>query len=216
MVLYIKEESFFKSLKWFHHLLTGIIASMMLGESRLDPNESHSLHIFYSFCSKKPIHWKEFQGSFANKMFAETQMILMALTFVSQIFIFLRKRHLEKQRREGVMVVIYNMDGVTISRRGPDIGSSHKLWRHNRTAVTPKASFVSFLLSLLSHLLRLYFIFSICPSDLSIFGQFIISFHFCYLFFIDSLIETIFSPKLRTSLSDFFLCSNRAYQVTNV
>ena len=216
MVMYIKEESFFMCLKWLHHSLTGIIASMMLGESRLDANESHSLHIFYSFCSKKPILWEEFQGSSANKMFAMTQMTLMALTFICQIFIFLRKRLLEKQRREGVMVVIYNMDGVTISRRGPDIGSSRKLWRHNRTAVTPKASFVSFLLSLLSHLLRLYFIFSICPSGLPIFGQFIISLHFCYLFLIDSLIETIFSPKLRNSLSDSFLCSNRAYHVTNV
>ena len=216
MVLYIKEESFFKSLKWFHHSLTGIIASMMLGESRLDPNESDSLHIFYSFCSKKPILWEEFQGSSANKMFAMTQMTLMTLTFISQIFIFLRKKQLEKQRREGIMVIIYEMDGVTMSRRGPDVRSSGKLWRHNRTAVTPKASFVSFLLSLLSHLLRLYFIFSICPSDLSIFGQFIISSHFCYLFLIDSMIETLFSPKLRNSLSDFYLCSSRVYHVTNV
>ena len=189
---------------------------MMLGESRLDSNESYSLHIFYSFCSKKPILWEEFQGSSGNKMFAMTQMTMMALTFITQIFIFLRERQLEKQRREGIMVVIYNMDGVTISRRGPDIGSSRKLWRHNRIAVTPKASFVSFLLSLLSHLLRLYFIFSICPSGLPVFGQFIISVHFCYLFLIDSLIETIFSPKLRNSLSDFFLCSNRTYHVTNV
>ena len=216
MVMYIKEESFFMCLKWLHHSLTGIIASMMLGESRLDANESHSLHIFYSFCSKKPILWEEFQGSSANKMFAMTQMTLMALTFISQIFIFLRKKHLEKQRREGIMVIIYEMDGVTMSRRGPDVRSSGKLWRHNRTAVTPKASFVSFLLSLMSHLLRVYFILTVCTSGLSILGQFVISLHFCYLFLIDSLIETAFSPKLRNSLSDFFLCSNRAYHVTNV
>ena len=83
MVAYMKEESFFMCLKWLHHSLTGIIASMMLGESRLDSNESHSLHIFYSFCSKKHILWEEFQGSSANSMFAVTQTKLMALTFIS-------------------------------------------------------------------------------------------------------------------------------------
>ena len=216
MIKHMKEESFFMCLKWFHHSLTGIIASTMLVESRLDTNESHSLHIFYSFCSKKHILWKEFQGSSANKMFAVTQMTLMALTFISQIFLFIREKQLEKQRREGIMVVTYNMDGVTISRRGPNIGLNGKLWRHNRTAVTPKASLFSFLVSLMSHLLRLYFILSICPSGLPIFGQIIFCLHFCYLFLIDSLIETIFSPKLYKSLSDFFLRSNRSYRVTDV
>ena len=115
MIKHMKEESFFMCLKWFHHSLTGIIASTMLVESRLDTNESHSLHIFYSFCSKKHILWEEFQGSSANKMFAVTQMTLMALTFISQIFLFIREKQLEKQRREGIMVVTYNMDGVTIS-----------------------------------------------------------------------------------------------------
>lgn len=218
MLTFIKEETFYIFLKWLHHSLLGIVVSMLLGENILNADESHPPHIYYSFCSKKPIPWKEVWGSYVNKMFVFSQNIFVTAALISHIVLFLKQRQLEKQISERVTVVTYNMDGVTISSRGPDLPSSGKLWRHNRTAVTPKASFFSFLFDLVSHLLRMIFfiIFNKCHLGLPIYAQFLTFFKFCYLFFFCNLIETIFSPKLYKSLSECFLRSSREYHVVDV
>ena len=116
------------------------------------------------------------------------------------------------------MVITYNRDGVTISRRSPDQPSCHKLWKHNRTVVSPKASLLSFLLSMHIVLLNGFFLSNLGPSGPTIYGQLINFLSFCILFFLYSFIEAIFSPTLRSSLLDVFTCyrRRRAYHVVNV
>ena len=200
MFTHIKEEGFFICLTWLFPALSGIILSMLLGENFLNPEKSH---IFYSSCSKVPMLWEEFTGSIYYNVFALSQLIIVSITFGTQIAIMVRRKQLEKQRPDETMVVTYNHDGVTISRSNPDRPSCHKLWRHNRTVVTPHAS-------LLSHLFRLLILLlAICshygPPGLQVVEQLIISITFCTLFFLYSFIETICSPNLRNSLIEFFV-----------
>ena len=91
-----------------------------------------------------------------------------------------------------------------------------RLWRHNRTVVTPLAS-------LLSHLFRLVMLLlaigsHIGPSSLRVVEQIIISTTFCSLFFLYNLIEAIFSPTFRKSLIEFFMFdrSGPVYQIANI
>ena len=188
-------------LTWLCPALSGIILSMLLGENFLDSNKSH---IFYSSCSNVPLLWEEFTGSIYYIVFSLSQLTIVSITFATQIAIVIRRKQLEKQRADETMVVTYNKDGATISRSNPDQPSCHRLWRHNRTVVTPLAS-------LLSHLFRLLILLlAICchygPSGLQVVEQLIISTTFCTLFFLYSFIETICSPTLRNSLIDLFVC----------
>ena len=205
MLTYIKEKNFFICLTWLHPALSGIIVSILLGENFLSHNNTH---IF----STTPILLDDIWGSFpfVYKLFGISNFLIVAATSIIQVLLFIRQRQLEKQRADGMMVITYNMDGVTISRRAPDLQSSHKLWKHNRTVVTPKASFFSFLLTLLSTLLHVFGFFS------PFLGQLVIFLAFSRFFFLYILIETIFSPTLRNSLSDVFMCHRRAYHVVNV
>ena len=159
MLTFIKEESFFICLTWVYPALSGIIVSLSLGENFLSNNNTH---IF----PELPILWDHiwWSISFVYKLFGITNFLFIATTSITHIFLFLRQRQLEKQRAEGIRVITYNRDGVTISRRAPDLQSSHKLWKHYRTVVTPQASFYSLLFTLLH-----FFVFAVFNDPF--FGQ---------------------------------------------
>ena len=221
MLNYIKEESFFICLTYLHPALSGIIVSLLLGENFLASEKSHTSHIYYSSCLKKPILWKEFHWSLYYNVFALSDIVILSITFCIQIAIYLRQKHLENQRADGIMVITYNRDGITISKRKPDQPSSHTLSRHyNRTVVTPRASLLSFLvivpycllLLLSGHMPNV----DKGPSGPPVFGQFLVFLSPSIIFFLYPLVETIFSPTLRDTLTDFFLCRSRAYYVVDV
>ena len=220
MSSYIKEESFFICLTWLYPLLSGTIVSVLLGENFLNSNQSTSL-IWYSSCSKTPVLWEEFDGSIFNAVTGLTHLIVVFVTIGIQIATYRRQKHLENQGADGIMVVTYNRDGITISNRKPDQPSSHTLSRHyNRTVVTPRASLLSFLVIFPYYLLILLSghmpNVDKGPSGPPVFGQFIIFLSPSIIFFLYPLVETIFSPTLRDTLTDFFLCRRRAYYVVDV
>ena len=213
MLTYIKEENFFICLTWLHPTLCGIIVSMLLGENFFSSN---TLSIWYSYCAKTPILWEEIMGSLVYKVFGLSQSVILISTFIIQILIVKRQRQLYKQIANGIMVEIYQRDGVTISSRSPDLQSSHKLWMHTRTVVTPQASLFSFSYTLLLALPRIFYFFNMDPSGLSTSGELIIFLTFCNLFFLCNFLETIISPTLRNSLLDIFPCYRRVYHVVTV
>ena len=129
---------------------------MLLGGNFLNSNEPHTSFIWYSSCSKIPIIWQKFTGSIFNNVFALLHIVVLLFGFVTHIALLLSQRQLKKQIADGIMIITYNMDGVTISRRAPDLQSSHTLWKHNRTVVTPEASFFSLLLTWISILLHVF------------------------------------------------------------
>ena len=178
---------------------------MMIGEGYFNFNESHTSFFWYSFCSKTP--WGAEAWSYEMQMV--TGISIIFITFGLNIALFERKRQLETIRAEGIMVVNYSRDGVTISRRKEDEPSSCKLRNFNRTVVTPKASFILFLTNALD-----YFILTLIHSVLPVFGELVYFLTFSYIFFFNTLIETIFSPCLRNSIIDIFPCRRPAYAVT--
>ena len=201
---YIKEESLFACLSCIHSVFSGLVISIMIGEVYLNSNESHTPFFWYSSCSKVP--WGAEAWSYDVQMVIGISIIF--ITFGLNIALFARKRQLEKIRAEGIMVVNYSRDGVTISRRKEDEPSSRKLRNFNRTVVTPKASFILFLTNALD-----YFILTLIHSVLPVFGELIYSLTFSYIFFFNTLIETIFSPCLRNSIIDIFPYCRPAYAV---
>ena len=209
VITFMKEETFFACLVWLHPALSGIIVSILFGESSLSSEQS----LTCSFCSKIPILWAEFNGSIVKSMFYLSHFACNFLTFVTQILVIKRRRQLEKQRAEGIMMVTYSKDGVTISRRFPHEQSCHKLSRHNRTVVTPRASLVSFLFSFHTYLVGGIQYYIMGHSGLPLIIHFLIFTTFSQLFFLHSLIETAFSPNLRNSLTDLLPCWRREYPV---
>ena len=216
MLTHIKEETFFIYLAWIHPAFSVIIISTLLGENFLKSSKNLSSHIFYSSCSKAPLLWEDILESNAYRLFALTQLIIVLLTFCSQITIFMRQKQLETQRADTKLVVIFTNETAAISRADQYQPPCCRLWRHNRTVVTPLAS-------LLSHLFRLVMLLlaigsHIGPSSLRVVEQIIISTTFCSLFFLYNLIETIFSPTLRKSLIEFFVFdrSGPVYQIANI
>ena len=212
MLKYIREESFFNCLLWIHAALSGIIVSVLVGENVHNSNEFHTSFIFYGFCSKTHISWEESTWSYI--LLIASRCVIVFVTFGAQIALIKKQKELEKQRTEGIMVTIYSKDGVTISRRAPDKTSCRKLGKYNRTVVTPKASFISFLYNAICFFGSSFFYLG--PSGPSIMGQFAIYVTFCVLFFLHSLIETIFSPTLSNTLIRFFLCHRKACPVVTV
>ena len=211
----IKEESFFNCLTWLHPALSGIIVSVLLGGNFLNSNEPHTSFILYSSCSKLPMIWQELTGSIFNNVFALSHIVVILFGFGTHIALFLSQRQLKKQVADGKMIITYNMDGVTISRSSQDIPSCHKLFRHNRTVVAPKASFLSFLLNFLIVMLLGNFFFFMGPSGPTIWQQFLVYTTHSIHFFLFNFIEAIYSPKLLNSLMDFCPC-RRQYPVVNV
>ena len=201
---YIKEESLFACLSCIHIVFSGLVISIMIGEVYLNSNESHTSFFWYSSCSKVP--WGAEAWSYGMQM-----VIGISITFITfglNIALFVRKRQLETIRAEGIMVVKYNHDGVTISRRKEDEPSSRKLKNFNRTVVTPKASFILFLSNALD-----YFILTFIHSVLPVFGELFYFLTFSYIFCFTTLIETIFSPCLRNSIIVIFPYHRPAYAV---
>ena len=215
MVKYIEEERLFHILTWLHPIISGIIVSVLLGANLYKSNENHTSMLMYSSCSKIPISWEEFSGMVYTKMFALSHIVVVPIGFLVQIAIFVRQRQLEKQKADGIMVIIYERDGVTISRRAPDEPSCHKLWRHDRTVVTARASFSSFLLRLVEIILNAYFFFNVSPSGPPVLGQFLITSTISIRFFLYNFIETICSPTLSNSLIDKIPFWRREYCVVN-
>ena len=216
ILTFISEESFFICLMWLHPALSGIIVSMWLGEKFLDSNTLGTSLFWYSSCSKIKILWEEFNASIAYNMFSISSIAIVAITIIAHMLILVRHRQLRKKKAEGIMVEIYNLEGVVISRRKEDSTSSRKLWRHDRTAVTPQASLFSFIYQLIAILLTgtLYHITG--SSGLPPWGQFLFFTIFSQVFFMSNLIETVFSPNLQNSLIDFFSSRRDAYPTVNV
>ena len=213
-------------LRWLCLVLSGIIVSVLLGEHHglfLNYHESQTSLLWYSSCSKIPIIWEDVERSIFNTVIGLSHMALVSFTIGTQIAIFIRQRQLEKQKADGIMLTIYNRDGVTISRRSSDKPSCHQLSRHYRSVVTPQASFLSFLIIFTYYLLchSLLFFPIIFSSEMGASGPRILGEGLFFLlpsvmFFLYLLIETICSPTLRNSLSDVFPCRRRAYHVINV
>ena len=223
LIPYINEETLFNGLYWLNPSLSAIIVSVLLGENFLSYSESHSgcLSVWLSPCSSSIIQGEEnckFEMSFVYKVFALSHLTFIFMTVITQILLKIRQRQLEKEKVEGIMVVTYSSrDGVTISTRGPNLRVAHTLWKHNRTVVTPRASFFSFLATLtLTVFLHASLSFVMDPSGFRIFAQFISFLSFCVLFFLFSFIEAIFSPTLRNSFYEMFPWSNRAHHVITV
>ena len=206
MHLGIKEESFFKFFTCFHPVMCGIFIAMLLGEDILNSNEVHTSLILFSSCSKTPLYPGNSRGSIVYIVFILSHVACIFVTFISQNLCFLKQRKLEKERDEGIMVVNYNEDGVTISKKGPNLQTSRKLQKYLRTVVSPKASFISFISGLSVYFLWGFFFFTI---DSSFWFDILLFIHFSQLFFFHTLIETIFSPTLLNSLIDFFPCFRR-------
>ena len=214
MQKYITEESFFTCLSWLHSLFPGIITSMMVGEICLNFNESNTSFFWYSSCSKTPFLLEEENWSYNMQLV--TILLSLFITLVFNILLFFRKRKLEKIRAEGIMVVKYSCDGVEISKRKGDNPAFHSLNNFNRTVVTPKASFMVFTLNSIYYFTLILSYLSATPSGIPVVGQFFIFLTFSNIFFLNLLIETIFSPPLRNSVTDVLLFYRRAYHAVNV
>ena len=179
-------------------------------------NEPHTSFILYSSCSKIPMIWQELTGSLFNNVFALSHIVVILFGFGTHIALLLSQRQLKKHIADGIVIITYNMDSVTVSRRTPDLPSCHKLFRHHRTVVAPQASFLSFLLNLLIVMILGIFFFFMGPSGPPLWQQFFLFTTHSMHFFLFNFIETICSPKLRNSLMDFCPCRRRQYNVVNV
>ena len=150
--------------------------------------------------------WQKYEGLTSLKLSALLYGVLTFISLVTHILLFFRVRELEKRKAEGIMVVNYHCDGSTISRQGPDLQSSKKLWKHGRTVITPKASCISFIFNVLGRMLFfLLFKFGITHQHIQ-------TMTLCHHFFLCNLVEAIFSPKL----SQHLLCYQNRFPVSNV
>ena len=187
-----------------------------MGEIFYNFKEHQTSMLFFSSCSKIPICWEEFTGLVSNNIFALSHVAIVSIGFGIQITIFVKQRQLAKQQADGSMVVRYNKkDGASISRGNPQ-SPCHKLWRHNRTVLTPHASLSSFIISLTLILLKVYFFYNMGPSGPSVVGEFLIFYSASVCFFPYNFIETICSPTLRNSLMDRIPWWRREYHVVIV
>ena len=216
MLTFIGEEGFFICLTWLHPALSGIIVSILLGEKLLDSNPLHTSLFWYSSCSKIKILWEEFNTSIAYNMFSVSSVVIVSFTIIAHILLLVRHRQLKKRQAECIMVITYNVDNVMISRRNEDSTSCQKLWKHERTAVTPQASLYSFIFRLVATLYKGTLYHNTGSSGLSPLAQILIFTIFSEVFFTSNLIETLLSPNLRNSLIDFFSSRRYAYNTLNI
>ena len=177
------EETFFSTILWIHPTFVGLCVSVVLGENFLKDNR---ISEFLCYCDLD-----KFEGLISFKFIASLYSLLFFVSLVTHVLLLFRVRELEKKKAEGIMVVDYHMDGVTISKRGPDLQTSKKLWKHSRTVVSPKASCISFFFNLLVRTLLLFLLFN---------GK--ITLHLLQIlalshnFFFCNLVEALFSPRL--------------------
>ena len=186
------------------------------GENFHKSKESHTSFIFYSSCSKTPIIWKWEMVSCSYIVSMIVNLFICPFAFYIQYKLFKKQSQLQKQRADGIMVVTYNQDNVTIQRRFPDEKTGRKLSNFYRTAVTPKASFLSYLLLILFHFLNCYFLFSMGTSGPLVWEQLTINLTLFVHFFLQTLTETIFSPTVQRTLINVVPCHpKRVYHVVN-
>ena len=184
----IKESNFFSTILWLHPTIAGLIASVVLGEN------FHDRHRVSEFLCGKSFTWL-----FFIKLGAVSQVLSFLITLTTHILIFYRVRELEKERAGGIMVVNYQRDGVTISKRGPDLQTSKKLWMYSRTVVSPKASLISFIFNILFKTIIAYLTFNYGLRFQSIQRVMVLCHLFCFLPFI----EAMFSPCLRENCPSY-------------
>ena len=178
---------------------------MSLGE-RFLYTTNHSFK-YYGLCS--------FQEDPLSLCIHFMLMIFFVLfTFGIQITLFFKQRQLKKERASGIMIITYNNDGVTITRRCADESLGRKLINFNRTVVSPKASALVFLSNVLRVCLHILLYSIDGSSDPSFVTQFAVYVEYCVLFFLFTLIETYFSPILFNTIIDYIPWYNREYIVT--
>ena len=200
-----------------HCAISGLIVAVNAGENFYRFEESHTQFVFYSSCSKTPIVWKLEMVSWSYIVSMIVHSLICLLTFYTQYMLYKKHKQLVKQRAEGIMVVTYNKDNVTIKMRSPDKETGRKLSNFYRTAVTPKASLLSFLLLFLYYSLHGYFFFSMGTSGPQVWEQFVINLTLFVHFFLQSLTETFFSPTVWRTLMNVIPCHRRrAYRVVTV
>ena len=146
-----------------------------------------------------------FKGLYFVKVFFVLQGLSFFITLATHILLFYKLRELEAKRAEGIMLVNYLRDGVTISKRSPDLQTSKKLWMYNRTVVSPKASLISFMYNILFKIMIISLLFEYGFRVQTM--QIIV---LCHLFCFCNLVEAIFSPSLRENLPR---CQNRFHVV---
>ena len=203
MPRFIKEAEFFTFLSWISVSLSGVITSIALGERFL--YTTHYSFKYYGLCS----FWEE---SLALGIYFALVIFFVLFTFGIQITLFFRLRKLKKEKASGIMLVTYNNNGVTISRRCADESIGRRLINFDRTVVSPKASFWVFLSKALLVLLLL-FLKEGSTSDPSIVLQFVVYVDFCVHFFLFTLMEHYFSPILFNTIIDYIPWHNREYIV---
>ena len=216
MVTFINEESVFMYLTWIHPALSGIIVSMLLGENFYDSNKSYTSLFFYSSCSKIQFLKEEFNMSLAYNIFNVSSIAIISVTAFTHILLHRKHKQLKKQMADGTMVVIYNKDGASISRRAEDKLLHRKLWRYERTVVTPKASQLSFIVRLLGIPFSGILFLAASSSGLPPWAQFFFFTIFSQVFLQNNIVETIYSPKLYNSLIDYFQTRRLAIYDVNV
>ena len=217
MVTFLNEESIFMCLSVFHPALSGIIVSLLLGENFLDSNKSSTSLFWYSSCSKVKILWEKFNTSIAYNMLSFSSVAVILATIFTHILLIKRQRQLKKQLAASTMVVTYNKDGTSISKRAEVKFISKTLFKHERTVITPKASQVSFLMRLLGIPLESILFYSVGSSRLPPGAQIFLFTLFSQVLLLTNVVETICSPKLRNSFIDYFQTDRYAgYDVTGV
>ena len=181
---------------WLHPTVAGLIVSVVLGENFLD---SHTVAEF--LCSEVPTRdtWEAVESLFFLKFVAVLNGVSFFIALAIHILLFYRVRELGKKKAEGIMVVNYQRDGVTISKRGPDLQTSKKLWMYSRTVVSPKASLISFIFNILFKTIIAYLTFNYGLRFQSIQRVMVLCHLFCFLPFI----EAMFSPCLRENCPSY-------------
>ena len=199
-----------------HCAISGLIVAVNAGENFYRFEESHTQFVFYSSCSKTPIVWKLEMVSWSYIVSMIVHSLICLLTFYTQYMLYKKHKQLVKQRAEGIMVMNYNQDNVTIQKRSPDKETGRKLTNFYRTVVTPSSSFLSFLLLTLRYSLHGYIFFSMGTSGPQVWGQYTINLTLFVHFFLHSLTESIFSPSVRRSLINFIPGHRSVHPVVTV
>ena len=182
---------------------------MLVGENFFNAVESHTSFKYFGSC----ILWE--LTPFSNDILILLSYFFVLFTLGAQIAIYFKQRQLVRQRAKGIMVDTYKRDGITISSRREDQSSCHKLINFDRTVVAPKASFLAFLSTVMRTVFYILLYAIEGSTDPSTVFQFAIYVEFCVLFFIFTLIETIFSPTLFNTLIDYIPCRRRSHNVVN-
>ena len=129
------------------------------------------------------------------------QGVSLFIALATHILLFYRVGELGKKRAEGNMVVNYQRDGVTISKREPDLQTSKKLWMYNRTIVSPKASLMSFIFNILFRIIIQIMIQN--KKNLGLNFQHLQIMLLCHYFCFCNMVEAFFSPSLRQNMPGY-------------